>query len=550
MKVIKNFIISFLIIFTVSTIKSETKNDFEIFHPQIHEVIVYPDRAMIQRSQIVDLKTGKHILRFESASLNLDTNSLRGYSADKDLVVNGISSHLEPKPQSSSKEYNALESKLQELELKKDLELKRIDSINHDLSSVENYSKYLSFSISEDSSQEKSNGENQFWMDAFQFLSKRKNIDRSKNQDSEITLENINQEIKTIEDQLTKIKSLNNRTFRVVELNVQALKEKKFDIGFFYVIYGASWNVSYSAQLESDGTIKIDYFSNINQETGEDWKNVSLKLSTSSPSRGTSRPKVKSMFVFGRKAITTQEYVQSETAVLDGEISNSLQEPVPVAESPTSELTELETQGGSLLFVIPERATIPSIQKSHKVTIAQITEKSNDLRYRIVGSLQSSSHLSVQLTNKKNYPFLAGTIDSFRGNNFTGKSNMDYTPPGQKLLIGFGVDRTVDFLRNVKTFKDNSSTLNSHLQFHTLVDLEVQNRSDETRNISVYERIPVSELEEIQVDIINETSQGFKMEQPGILKWDITLNPREKKKINLHFKVKTPENFPGTVYGE
>lgn len=53
-----------------------------------------------------------------------------------------------------------------------------------------------------------------------------------------------------------------------------------------------------NAQLDSDGTIKIDYFSNINQETGEDWKNVSLKLSTSSPSRGTSRPKVKSMFVW------------------------------------------------------------------------------------------------------------------------------------------------------------------------------------------------------------------------------------------------------------
>lgn len=41
--------------------------------PTIQEVIVYPDRAMVQRSQTLDLKSGKHILRFESASLNLDT---------------------------------------------------------------------------------------------------------------------------------------------------------------------------------------------------------------------------------------------------------------------------------------------------------------------------------------------------------------------------------------------------------------------------------------------------------------------------------------------
>jgi uncharacterized protein (TIGR02231 family) len=540
MKNKKIILIWFFLIFSFSSIRTQNKNEFEIFYPTIQEVIVYPDRAMVQRSQTLDLKSGKHILRFESASLNLDTNSLRGYSADKDLVINGISSHLEPKPQSSSKEYNSLESKLQELELKKDLELKRIDSVNHDLFSVENYSKYLSFSISEDPAQAKSTGENQFWMEAFQFLSKRKNFDRSKIQDSEITLDSINQEIKSIEDQLSKIKSLNNRTYRVVELNVQALKDKKYDIGFYYVIYGASWNVSYSAQLDSDGTIKIDYFSNINQETGEDWKNVSLKLSTSSPSRGTSRPKVKSMFVYGKKAITTQEYVQSETATLGGELSNSLEELAPAAETVTTDLTELETQGGSLLFVIPEKATIPSLQKSHKVTIAQMIEKSNDLRYRIVGSLQSSSHLAIQLTNKKNFPLLTGPVDSFRGNNFTGKSNIDYTPPGQKLLIGFGVDRTVDFSRNVKTYKDNASTLNSDLQFHTLVDLEVQNRSDVAKNISIYERIPISELEEIQVNIVDDTTPGFKVEQPGILKWDLTLNAREKKENQFTLQSKNP----------
>lgn len=149
-----------------------------------------------------------------------------------------FSSHLEPKPQSSLV-LQFLRMKLQELELKKDLELKRINSVNHDLFSVENYSKYLSFSISEDPAQAKSTGENQFWMEAFQFLSKRKNFDRSKIQDSEITLDSINQEIKSIEDQLSKIKSLNNRTYRVVELNVQALKDKKYDM---YVIYGASWS--------------------------------------------------------------------------------------------------------------------------------------------------------------------------------------------------------------------------------------------------------------------------------------------------------------------
>lgn len=174
MKNLKIILIWFFLIFSFSSIRTQNKNEFEIFYPTIQEVIVYPDRAMVQRSQTLDLKSGKHILRFESASLNLDTNSLRGYSADKDLVINGISSHLEPKPQSSSKEYNSLESKLQDLELKKDLELKRIDSVNHDLFSVENYSKYLSFSISEDPAQAKSTGENQFWMEAFQFLSKKK----------------------------------------------------------------------------------------------------------------------------------------------------------------------------------------------------------------------------------------------------------------------------------------------------------------------------------------------------------------------------------------
>ncbi|PJE04809.1 MAG: hypothetical protein CK427_00090 [Leptospira sp.] len=518
------------------------------FQPTIKEVIVYPDRAMLLRTDKLNLKAGKQLLIFDSASVQLDFNSLRGFTNDKDIIINGISTHLDKKSNSNSKEYRDLETKLQDLELKKDLEIKNIERINHDLKLIDEYAKFLSFSISENSKISESNAKEQTWIEAFQFLNKRKNLARTENQKSEVIVADLKKEITKTNEALNKIKSLNDKTFRRVELNVQVLAEKTFEIGFYYVIYGASWSVSYGAHLESNGSLRLDYFGNIRQETGEDWENVSLRLSTASPSRAANRIPLKSQFVYGNKILTKQEYFQSESvAELNSEEESSSGE-ISVDSLTDSDPT-IESQSGSVLFVIEEKANIPSLQKTHKVLIAEIYEKSVESKYRIVGSLHPSAHLAVQLHNLKNFPFLAGIIDSFRGNNFTGKSNLEYTPPGQKSIIGFGIDRSIDFDRNVKTFKENGNTLSSNLSFHTSIDLEITNRTDKLQKVSILERIPISEVEEVVVEMMDDTSQGYVLESRGILRWDIDLKPKENKKILLHYKVRTPANFPGSVYG-
>lgn len=519
------------------------------FQPNIKEVIVYPDRAMVLRTDKLKLKSGKQILIFNTASVQLDINSLRGFTNDKELIINGISTHLEKRQSSNSKEYRELEAKLQDLELKKDLELKNISRINHDLKSIDQYAKLLSYSISENSKSTESSSSEESWMEGFKFLNNRKNSSRTEIQKSEQILSEYKKEISKTNLALNKIKSLNDKTYRIVELNVQVMKDKEYEVGMYYVIYGASWSVSYGAHLEADGSLRLDYFGNIKQETGEDWKNISLKLSTSSPSRSANRAPIKSQFVFGNKIQTKQEYFQSETEAAEGPLLEESSNGETIINDEKELDPTIETQAGSVLFVIEEKANIPSLKKSHKVLIAEIKEKSVEEKYRIVGSLQPSAYLAVQLQNKKNFPFLAGSIDSFRGNNFTGKSNLDYTPPGQKSLVGFGVDKSIDFERSVKTFKENSGTISSNLTFHTNIELEVTNRSDKLQNISILERIPVSEVEEVEVQLMDDTSKGNIIETNGILRWDVEFKPREKKKFILHYKVKTPSNFPSSVYG-
>ncbi|MCG9873448.1 MAG: mucoidy inhibitor MuiA family protein [Leptospiraceae bacterium] len=541
----KQLLLIIVIVLNYSLYSQERKYNFQ---PAIKDVIVYPDRAMLLRTDKLNLKVGKHLLIFDSASVQLDINSLRGFTNDKDLIINGISTHLDKKQNSNSKEYRDLEIKLQDLELKKDLEIKNIERINHDLKLIDEYAKFLSFSISENSKASESNSKEQSWVDAFQFLNRRKNLARTENQKSEIIVADLKKEIIKTNEALDKIKSLNDKTFRRVELNVQVLAEKNFEIGFYYVIYGASWTVSYGAHLESNGSLRLDYFGNIKQETGEDWENISLKLSTASPSRAANRVPLKSQFVYGNKFSTKQEYFQSESVAESNPEEESSGEEISVDSLTDSDPT-IESQSGSVLFVIEEKANIPSLQKTHKVLIAEIHEKSVESKYRIVGSLHPSAHLAVQLQNLKNFPFLAGSIDSFRGNNFTGKSNLEYTPPGQKSIIGFGIDRSVDFDRSVKTFKENGNTLSTNLSFHTSIDLEITNRTDKVQKVSILERIPVSEVEEVIVEMMDDTSQGYILESRGILRWDTDLKPKENKKILLHYKVKTPANFPGSVYG-
>lgn len=523
----------------------------------IRDVVVYPDRAMVTREINIKLPSGKQTLRFSNANSNLDPNSLRAESKDGETIVLGIHSQLEKTTQYDNQEVIQLEKQIQSLENQKIAFQLNRERLNKDIKGINEYSKFLTLYISETSTVESQSTKGS-WEDGLKVLTQRRNRTQEKLQSVEQEEQEIEKKMNLLREKLSKIQSKAKKSYRTIDISIQRRSEGNAKIQFSYMVPNAGWKVSYSMHYDNNNRIRIQYLGNIKQETGEDWTKVNLFLSTSQPSLGGSRTPLLPIRVSGRSIEARKEiFFQMEresrsedsmtAGVSDGE-SPGIQPEEPSPE--TGGFTSIESSGEKVLFRIPRLVSLTSSKKEQIVTIAEFDEKIEKVYHKIVPSIQLQSHFAIQSKNTKNFPFLKGRVNLFRDSGYIGNSSLAYTAPNQEFNVGFGMDRSLKIERSVKTYQEESGTLQSGKFFHTGIETELMNESDENRKISLMERIPVSQVEEIQVDILDETTKGYKKNSQGIIEWDLTIPKRSKKKFILHYRVKTPSDFPGSVYGK
>src|SRR5205823_2644834 len=65
-----------------------------------------------------------------------------------------------------------------------------------------------------------------------------------------------------------------------------------------YVVHNASWFPTYDVRAKNvNSPISISYKANVSQQSGEDWKNIKLTLSTGNPAVAGNKPELNPYFL-------------------------------------------------------------------------------------------------------------------------------------------------------------------------------------------------------------------------------------------------------------
>ena len=103
--------------------------------------------------------------------------------------------------------------------------------------------------------------------------------------------EELSNKINTVQNQLNELRGAGGRAFKTVTVRVSAPQAGSLDVALSYTVPGASWAPSYDARvLSSERAVNLGYFGIVRQSTGEDWKDVTLTLSTARPGLGGAAP--------------------------------------------------------------------------------------------------------------------------------------------------------------------------------------------------------------------------------------------------------------------
>ncbi|HOY50898.1 MAG TPA: DUF4139 domain-containing protein, partial [Prolixibacteraceae bacterium] len=114
------------------------------------------------------------------------------------------------------------------------------------------------------------------------------------------------------------------------------------------------------------------------------------------------------------------------------------------------------------------------------------------------------------------------------------------------LNISLGKDKGITIDREMQKQFTTKQFLGSKKEETRSWLLSVKNNKAQGIRISVFDQIPVSTLEEIEVKADN-ISSGKLDPETGIVEWNFQLKPAEKKELDLKYSVRYPKNQTLTI---
>ena len=345
-----------------------------------------------------------------------------------------------------------------------------------------------------------------------------------------------------------------------VRIDLAADAQSRGTFRVSYTVRGARWSPLYDARLDT-GTrerkpaLELVRRAEIVQQTGEDWNDVALSVSTVRTAKGGSGPELRPLVVrYYEPAAPVREsrpkimpdrlYQQRlEAASAYKERSDDLKvvttTPMPAQEQEAT----IESGGYQALFRVPGRVTVAGNEgaKSLRISTATIAP---ELLVRAAPALDETAYLEASLKHSEEAPLLPGRVALYRDGIFVGRGQMTLTPKDEILRLGFGADEKVKVARVLIRKLEGSAGIISSSKTDER-EFKITLRSGHSRPVKmvIEDQIPASETSDIQVEMLPVTtppSERDVRDRRGVLAWNFEAAPGEAKEIKLGWRMRWP----------
>ncbi|WP_281184248.1 mucoidy inhibitor MuiA family protein [Trichlorobacter lovleyi] len=514
----------------------------------ISAVTVYQDRAQVTRSVSVALRPGSQVIAIEGLPVLLQDDSVRvDAKGTARATITGIEVKRSFLSQTADKRVKEIEAELRQLERK----LGGLDARKAGLVAQKGFVDSIKVAWGERISQQLAIGKptGAELNEAMGFVGS--NTVKVEDQQREIEQEKqiIKEQIDALKRKKQEATGSYRKESKTVEVAVETAKEGKLTLDLSGVVNQATWEPSYDVRLAQDGTsAELTYRAQVRQQTGEDWNNVALTLSTARPASGGAPPALhpwrisfyRPMPVAMPAAAPMRNYKKAARPVMaesmKADMAMEEEEPAPAA----FQTAQAATEGTSIAFKIPKPVEIPSDNTRHSTVIA-LEKLPVSTEYSTVPKLAAVAYLTAELVNKAGWPLLPGTVKIFSGNTFVGSADMKQVASGEKFTLPFGSDDQITVKREeLKQHKEAGLFGKNRMGYRSAIT--VTNFRKEAQTVNVKDQLPLAGDSEITVSLEEATLPPTEKKDDGTLIWKLKLAAGEKKVISYEIVVEYPKD--------
>ncbi|GAB1256582.1 mucoidy inhibitor MuiA family protein [Aurantivibrio plasticivorans] len=499
-------------------------------------VKVHPSSAVITREKSIRFPAGEHQLEIKGLPKGIQPSQLR-LSIQSDRITLGsidiAQSHkgdlINDKERRLLNERRALEDKKQELNDAKATAQAKLDLIQSLSKGGNNSTMKPSINGSEFTT----------------LLSSVESGSRSAREairDANIAIRSLNQDLAQNQYALNQVKTEQVVT-STATANLRISEETTTSTALVYSHKNAYWEWLYEARLDTDSkTISLFRQANVVQNTGEDWKDINLMLTTANSQVENTTPELNSLYAdFDGANYSYEREKKGAIAVAN----DTIEEVVVTGSYIKTDPAEVVASQYLVEFKIPGATTIYS---GGRDKILPIDEQNFgiDLIARTVPEEDPSAFLEARFTYARELPVQQAEMQLYRDNAFIGETELAAMLPGDDIRIPFGVDERIRIEKRTgqENSRDGGVIRRSNIR-ENKTRYEITSFHDKNVPIEVVSRVPVSKNSKIEVDILDDATPATENSlngKAGILMWARDLKPQQKEIIQHYFSVTYPKD--------
>lgn len=351
-----------------------------------------------------------------------------------------------------------------------------------------------------------------------------------------------------IEQQLYKLREQQSQISEGVCLLVESKESVNTVLSISYMVSHAGWYPSYDLRLpEEKGDAILCYRAKVGQNTGIDWKNVSLVLSSGNPQAVREVPVIYPYYLRNMPRLSNTMPNVSNMAIQRKLVAEVQEMSMDTEESAPVGMTSLAEQSESMNnvnYTIRIPYTIPGDSKESEVQISESQVKVT-YEYIVIPRMSQEALLVVGIPEFSSYNLQDGHVSLYLGNSYRGTQMIQrgsVSPINDILSLSMGADKDIVVKRVAK--QNYRKVTGSMVREEKLWETTIRNNKTIPVKVKVEDQYPLSQDDKIKVEELIYTQEGAEVDSTtGKLTWTITIQPKATVSLNVGYTVKYPKDW-------
>ena len=320
-------------------------------------------------------------------------------------------------------------------------------------------------------------------------------------------------------------------------------------IDLSYLAANAGWTPLYDIRSEATtGKISLTYKAQVQQNTGLDWNDVKLSISTNNPYANKTKPTLNPWYIdyleYRHKLEEKAKQQRSDAFLMEtapGAVSNygfhaNFSAKVEDDALTSEQFTTVVQQLIAAEFQIDLNYSIASDNQIRMVLVKQ-AELNTSFKYYSVPKLDPGVYLVAQMTKLDELQLVPAKANIFFDGTYIGETYIDPTTLDDTLNLSLGRDPNIIVKRTLLKNQSKERIVQDKKERNFAYNVEVKNLKSSPIELVIQDQIPLTTNPDIVIEK-SDLGKGQLDEKTGLLEWDLKLKSKETQEFKYDFRIR------------